>query len=469
MFWRSPKGLFAVVPSTAILSYMLLMQLSEPADSTIIRVDAGGRQLSSQPGALEERALAKAFEHPDKGLRLRTTTVPWVIQGRVVDRQSRPLGGVRIQVGVDKAGLIRRIARTRTDERGRWSASLEDIKEFSAAFRDGARILVHFEAKDLPDHDRFLELPALDAERFSPRLSVELGSGCKITGRVLDRDHRPVPKTFLYLSGPGKSSEFFGRQPETQTNSLGRFEIIVRTRGHHVLQAFRPGVGSSKRISIDFVEQTRIDTPDLFVGSGESVTGKIQYEDGSPVSSAWLRARIHPAPAGREPRVLGDRVEELLFQTDAAGQYSLGGLETGSFVIGDPTQSMEGFSTPLQTGQSAARITIHRQRLKIRIRDRDGWALPGTKIHLSTWTGDDARIALELNRDRGSLAGFLGRASRRQFLTLEHSTGNLDLWVERGTYCWIRLAIPGCRPASRGILIDPKHNEGQLDIVVQNR
>ncbi len=469
MFWRSSKGLLAVVPTTAILSYLLLMYASKENDGPVVRMDSGGKQFSSREGALEERELAQVFANPASGPRIQNGQEPWRIGGWVRNEEGRPFPDVFVQVGVDKFGLHRPIANTTTDSRGHWSLSLDPIKGFSAAFRDGSRLKVRFQAKDYSSLDRLLEMPPLSSSRFSPEMAVALGGGCKISGRVLDRHRRPVRDAQIYLSGPEQRKEFFDRTPKTKTDSFGRFDVFVRNPGEYILEAFKPGTGSSKRQIILVRRQKLIQTQDLHVGSGEEIGGSIQYEDGTPVSLAFLLARITPEPVGRKPRDHADRLEEGRFWTDSMGRFRLGGLESGQYAIGDPIGSMQGFATLLDTRRPGSKITVHRQRLKLQIVDRDDWALPGTKVHIAIWTGKDAELVRGIHRESGDLGALMGRASRRGFLRLRAESGELDLWVEKGAYCWIRLSIPGALPLARGILMDPDVNEVQLKMIVQNR
>ena len=469
MFWRSSKGLFAVVPVTAVLSYLLLTYVSREDEGPVVRMESQGKQLSSREGAVEERELASIFKNLAKGPRVPHEREAWGIKGWVRDSEGRPFSGVRVEVGADKAGLYRRIGEARSDAAGHWSLSLDSIKDFSAAFRDGSQLLVRFRATDYPHLDRSLDMPAWSARRYTPQLVVQMGDGCKITGRILDRHRRSIAGAWIFVSGPETSQAYFDRVPTTQTNAFGRFEFFIRARGKHVIEAFKPGVGGSPRVQIEVRRQKTIQIRDQFMASGRTITGILHYRDGSPVATATLLAQITPLPVGRPTRQHADRLEELEFRTDKSGRFRLGGLENGIFAIGDRKGSLLGFATPLDTTQDHARIEIHRQRLEVRIRDRDGYALPGTKLHVSVWTGKNARIARDQYRKTGDLDVMLEQASRRGFVHLRRKTGDLDLWLERGSYCWIRLAIPGCLPVARGILLDPDQNEQELDIILQNR
>jgi hypothetical protein len=166
-----------------------------------------------------------------------------------------------------------------------------------------------------------------------------------IRGRVVAADTGdPLRKVRVSLSGPGSVPPVF-------TGNDGRFVFTNLPPDHYVVSARKAGYvattfGAQRPdmppIRIDLEERSIVDAPDLRMAKSGAVSGRIIDEFGDPIESATIQAQ----------RVI--RVEGLVRTstiastvTDDLGEYRLGALPAGTFVVSATLPRKEGIRVEL--------------------------------------------------------------------------------------------------------------------------
>jgi hypothetical protein len=152
------------------------------------------------------------------------------------------------------------------------------------------------------------ELP-LPKEKRLGRRTDELQHAALVTGRVLDRAGKPVPKgsIVLWKDGRGTPSPFSG----------GRFAAAVPVPGKYRLELKGPGFAKSSRELM--VEQGRVYKVDYTLQPGGVIKGKVVDGSGKPLTDGDVFYRDGKTSYG--------------VPIDRDGTYKIEGLSPGTFKV----------------------------------------------------------------------------------------------------------------------------------------
>lgn len=160
---------------------------------------------------------------------------------------------------------------------------------------------------------------------------VKVGSGV-VRGRVLSAvDKSPIRKARVGVSGGATE-----RDP-VYSDGEGRFEIGALPAGRYSVTAAKAGFATTTFGTTGFLDRpatvvvtdaTVTDRIDLLMPRGAAIMGRVLDDLGDPVVGLNVTAG-HIAKAGGRSRL----VTALSVQTDDLGEYRLGGLAAGSYIV----------------------------------------------------------------------------------------------------------------------------------------
>lgn len=172
--------------------------------------------------------------------------------------------------------------------------------------------------------------------------AISLGGGAKpmdvgtgiIVGRVIEADGAPVPGTIVTLAVAGFTPL------RALSDGQGRFAFRALPKGIFNLTATRPGYvdGAYGRLRpggtplpVDLTEDQRIGSADIMVWRHAAIAGTVLDENNDPVVGAPVRALRRDYVSGR--RRLFESGSDT---TDDRGQFRIGSLEPGEYVVALP-------------------------------------------------------------------------------------------------------------------------------------
>ena len=160
---------------------------------------------------------------------------------------------------------------------------------------------------------------------------MEIGTGV-VMGRVVEADGTsPVAGTIVTLSLPGFAPQ------RVLTDGQGRFAYRGLPKGSFSLTASRPGFvdGAHGRLrpggtpmAVEITDTLRTSTADIMVWRHAAIAGTVLDENNEPLVGAPVRALRRDYTGGRR------RLTDSGFDTtDDRGQFRLGSLEPGEYVV----------------------------------------------------------------------------------------------------------------------------------------
>ena len=180
----------------------------------------------------------------------------------------------------------------------------------------------------------------------TPDKPLEKGTGI-IFGRTVEAGSaRPVPGTLVTLSFPGAIPV------RVMTDPQGQFAFTSLPKGRYSLSATRPGYvdgaygrvrpsGSSQ--SIDLTADQKLTGITIPLWKFAAIAGAVLDERGEPVVGATVRALKRSFSSGR--RQLDTAAMDT---TDDRGQYRIGSLEPGEYVLVVPVTQSSSLDAMLQ-------------------------------------------------------------------------------------------------------------------------
>ncbi|MDQ3280752.1 MAG: carboxypeptidase regulatory-like domain-containing protein [Acidobacteriota bacterium] len=159
---------------------------------------------------------------------------------------------------------------------------------------------------------------------------VELSSGGRVTGRVVDKDSgKPVATFQAGISasrGGGGMVMMAPPQLKDFNSSDGTFTLENVPAGSMVLLANAPGYAGA-RLNVTIEEGKTLSGVELQLESGVKLTGRVTGPNGAPVADASVR--IMPSPTGS----FSSRGMETNTTTNQNGEYSLEALPPGEETL----------------------------------------------------------------------------------------------------------------------------------------
>lgn len=230
------------------------------------------------------------------------------ISGRVT-RGGNPVDGARVMIfapGVDATAM------TAPDG----SFTLSDLAP------GAVRLNVRKESEFI-DEMRSVTAPARD-------VSINLPSGGRVTGRVVEKGSRKAITTFsagvatsrggggMVMMAPPQQTEFASED--------GSFTLENVPAGAKVIVASAPGYAAG-RLNVDVEEGKTVTGVEIELDPGVRLIGKVTGPSGAPLSD--VRVRVAPSATGS----FAVRGTERTATTDASGEYVLDSLEAGEETI----------------------------------------------------------------------------------------------------------------------------------------
>ncbi|HEV2708029.1 MAG TPA: carboxypeptidase-like regulatory domain-containing protein [Pyrinomonadaceae bacterium] len=192
-------------------------------------------------------------------------------------------------------------------------------------------------------------------------LNVARHGNSVLRGRVTYADTgQPIRRAHVAIYGAGHPSPTY-----TATNRAGEFAFKNLSGGRYFVHVESPGVISpfiyadesedrtpfdmlaARRTQTDFIEATVNGTSDSYVEirarRGGVITGKVLYEDGSPVAAARIQLFRRRNGAWKQTS-FGTMTKPISFSSDARGVYRASGLPPGEYLVSasEPIVSTDG-------------------------------------------------------------------------------------------------------------------------------
>jgi hypothetical protein len=283
-----------------------------------------------------------------------------------------------------------RIGRTTADAEGRYAVELPALARMSPAERAVARIMGHGLA---PGHWQESGLLAGTLERRPPgdlRLDLRMTPGTRLTGRVVDRDGKPVPLSAVRLLPEGAPE----LPPETVTDDEGRYVLGIPRAGRYRVVAALPQAGSGFLDAFDAGPGPDVAAPDLVLRGDGVIEGVVRRPDGAPLGDAMVVALPEWGwrPARRSEWLLpGLRMEEHAHPgtgltdgeawTDATGAFRITGVRPGRYcLLALDVDDLHDPPLRVHATGTVASVVVETPRLRVRVRDEGGRALPGAHL-----------------------------------------------------------------------------------------
>lgn len=224
------------------------------------------------------------------------------LEGRVLDQRGFPISGAIIRV-------------QSTTKRSPF-----DITALSES--DGS-----FEVVGLPDppyrvsasHHEYAESAPVEVSSSHRRVVINLDTGSKITGTVIDEWHqKPLSRATVELQSSKET-----KRVKTRTTNEGRFQFRSVTAGKYYIIVTKKNYVSD-RIELDIPSSRRGDTTveieTIYLTPGGSVSGEVVDNRGAVVQNAEV--------AIGSPPIWKDAI-----RTDAKGRFRIDGIPSGSLTL----------------------------------------------------------------------------------------------------------------------------------------
>ena len=334
------------------------------------------------PDRREGESLGLYATHDGHGRGRLTVTVPppappvitlarlVTVSGRVVDPRGRGVPAAEVAwSSAPGPGFGRRGGPRTTGEDGGFR--LEDVEPGSAwigAAAAGSRVT-----------QLAVTVPAAGLQG----VELRLGPGAALTGRVLDRERRPVAGAGVSLGG--ESMRFAHHSLSDRTDGEGRYRLEGLTPGHVVLIA-SPGPGSGPATRAEARLEPGENEIDLLLPPGHEVSGSVLGPGGEPVAGASVslreRGAFHVAVTGADGEFRFEGVPDGLYRAVAEAP-GFGGSEAWQVAVdGAPVSGLE-----LRLGKTAA--------VSGRVVGAAAAALVSARVHASRLLGETRSVPVD--------------------------------------------------------------------------
>jgi protocatechuate 3,4-dioxygenase beta subunit len=197
-------------------------------------------------------------------------------------------------------------------------------------------------------------------------VTLFLGAGARVSGRVTDGEERPVPEarvTLLPALGPPR---------ETTTNEGGEFSMGGVPSGPYALRVTAQGFSPFELASIEAPAESL----EITLTRGGGLMGRVLEEDSSePVPDATVRALRMGEPSELDPERPVYREVARVRASTASGTFALGDLPEGSYRLEAwSAGGLFGFVDRLRVGgdeRAAGPVTV---------RAYAGWSITGRVV-----------------------------------------------------------------------------------------
>jgi protocatechuate 3,4-dioxygenase beta subunit len=314
----------------------------------------------------------------------------WMISGRVVDDEGRPLPSAEVRVealpGDDPLPEI-----VRPDSHGNWRAGPLPAGEYRLTPRQPG-----FVAR------RPAQLMLGSSVVGGDRLQVlELVRGADIFGQVADRKGAAVAGATVRCLVPGSedlsviadrlplaaeaaalpsgSGHALGRTRSTSTDTGGRFQLSDMLPGRVFVEVDRAGSVPYRSGELSLLPGQRLELPPIVLRDGVRVTGQVLDDTGAPVEGARVAIRAAPGAVERTPGVVA--------LTDGGGRFATEALD-GRHELAVSAAGMQSDTRTIQVAPSAPPdVTFRLVRADAVLEGsvRDGLGRPLARARVLAW------------------------------------------------------------------------------------
>lgn len=332
------------------------------------------------------------------------------VAGRVVDGEGEPVAGAR--VSVDPFSPYREWRGTRSVYVFSSGVTPPNhqvggvVSDGEGRFRLGG--LAAGELVDLDvEHDRYQSRSVPGVEPPAEDLEIELDSGVRVTGRVLDPSGRPVPAAHVRLRGEsviqtsgGSSTHSYSRAEISDED--GRFDVAGLTPGRLRVEALSGDMSPAAAGPFTAANGDRIGPLELVLGEPAVLEGTLYGLDGEPVPGVEVTARRSTSP---DPGVRRTRTRSA--RTGPAGAYRLPGLAPGDYSLTAETG----------TARAVARVEMGRASRRLDLQLEEHRALGGRVIGADGGPAVEPRLEIfSLESDGDALTAALRGAEDGSFV-----------------------------------------------------
>jgi protocatechuate 3,4-dioxygenase beta subunit len=255
------------------------------------------------------------------------------VRGTKVDSSTKPIDVV-LDPGVEITGRITRAGAGVEGVNVR--AISQDGMSGAVSGADGA-----FQLSDLTPGQMMLNITKPDAFIQEMRsvsaptrdLLIELPSGGRITGRVLDKNsHKPVTSFMAGVTTSRGGGGMMVMMPPMQkqfTSDDGSFVLEGIKPGMTQVVVNAPGYTTARVPNIEVEDGKTAPDVEVDVETGAKLTGRVTGPDGSPLAGVSVRND----PMGGGSRVLRFDPNDSSAMTDPSGEYTMDTLEPGEKTL----------------------------------------------------------------------------------------------------------------------------------------
>jgi len=242
------------------------------------------------------------------------------VGGRVVDEQSRPLKGVKVDLSFDMPNYMSTWGRVAvTDDQGKWHCALpKDCQDLTIRGVQHAEYYYR---------DSYLRPPRIELEKGSHTLAMQ--RGCVLRGRVVNRENQPVENALIMYE---ESLGSISAGPQNQIIEEGSRDRTLKD-GTFQVTGLPPGRGEFVVYSYDYAPTIQtvdvsMDMPeiDIVVNKGRHYRGRIVSTTGGPLEGVIIGVdEWNPDEKRRDMNRIA--------RTDDRGQFCLSNLPEGRIAL----------------------------------------------------------------------------------------------------------------------------------------
>jgi Carboxypeptidase regulatory-like domain len=285
-------------------------------------------------------------------------------------------------------------------------------------------------------------------------LRLQIGSGCTVTGELVDEKNEPIAKHEIWLMhAEGGSATNFSKYMaslidwKTVTDQRGRFQFMDVAPGQWVLGPAgesdpwsepAPDALASPVQTVDIAPAAQSVVVTIRTQRGLFIRGQVVDSNGSPVDDAHVSVELESG------------LPVTMTDTKRDGHFVLGPLMPGHVSLTADAHEADAKSAPLLASAGDTDIVLKLRAggsIQGRIADANG-----------TWTGD--RVDLHLARN--------GAPIYASEFVLTKDDGTFERrGIEPGVYCLTAATHDGRIAISRGIVVSARENVRDLVLTLQ--